>query len=153
MRVCYDNYFVVISDITSILKKTPGRTELLDLLHDIRHKWYEIGLLLQARQDVLDDLKRNQEYNDEGKLFKVIDYLLTTQPSLVTLEKVINAVESPNINEKGTAGLIYHYIDTSKSNKLLILSNEDINSIFQTTLIKCIQFSLNPRCSHTMYIT
>ena len=151
MTVCYNNYFVVISDITSILKETPTEHELFGLLDDISDKWYDIGLSLQVRRNVLDDLKRNQMDND--KLFAVIENFLTSQSSLVNWETVIAAIESPTVNDKETADLIRQYLSTGKSNKLLLLSNEVINSGVQTTTVKCIQFSYNQHCSHTMYIS
>ena len=150
MTACYNIYFVVVSDITSILKKTPTKLELFNLL--CSDKWYDIGLSLQVRRNVLDDLKHDQMDNDY-KLFAVIDNFLTSQSSLVNWETVIVAIESPTANDKETADLIRQYLSTGKSNKLLLLSNEVINSGVQTTTVKCIQFSYNQHCSHTMYIS
>ena len=151
MTVCYNNCFVLISDITTILKETPTIHELSYLLYDISDKWYDIGLSLQVRRNVLDDLKHNQTDNDY-KLFGVIQNFLTSQSSLVNWETVIGAIESPIVNDKERADLIRQYLSTGKSNKLLLLSNEVINSGVQTTTVKCIQFSINQHCSHTMYI-
>ena len=147
----YNNYFVIISGILSNLKETPNADELVLLLIGISDKWYDIGLSLQVRRNVLDDLKQS-EGNDPTKLNKVIYIWKDTQPSLVTWETVINAIESPIVNDKETANLIRQYLNTGKRNKLLLLllSNEDINSVVQTTLVKCIQFSLSQHCSHTM---
>ena len=152
MTVCYNNCFVFISDITSILKETPTILELFNLLVDISDKWYDIGLSLQVRRSVLDNLKHNQRDNDD-KLFVVINNFLTSQSSLVNWETVITAIESPTVNDKETADLIHQYLSTGKSNKLLLLSNEVINSGVQTITVKCIQFSYNQHCSHTMYIS
>ena len=150
----YNNYFVIISGILSNLKETPNADELVLLLIGISDKWYDIGLSLQVRRNVLDDLKQS-EGNDPTKLNKVIYIWKDTQPSLVTWETVINAIESPIVNDKETANLIRQYLNTGKRNKLLLLllSNEDINSVVQTTLVKCIQFSLSQHCSHTMSIS
>ena len=147
----YNNYFVIISGILSNLKETPNADELVLLLIGISDKWYDIGLSLQVRRNVLDDLKQS-EGNNPTKLNKVIYIWKDTQPSLVTWETVINAIESPIVNDKETANLIRQYLNTGKRNKLLLLllSNEDINSVVQTTLVKCIQFSLSQHCSHTM---
>ena len=152
MIVCYNNYFVVISDITSILKETPTVKELYHLLYGINDKWYDIGLSLQVRHNVLDNLKQSRG-GDLFKLNKVIKTWKETQPSPDTWETVITAIESPIVNDKETADLIRQYLSTGKSNKLLLLSNEVINSGVQTTTVKCIQFSYNQHCSHTMYIS
>ena len=145
MTVCYNNYFVVISGITNILKATPTKYELFYLLDDISDKWYDIGLSLQVRHNVLDYLKHDQ-WNNNYKLVAVIDSFLNSQSSLVNWETVIAAIESPTVNDKETADLIRQYLSTGKSNKLL--SNEVINSGVQTTTVKCIQFSYNQHCSH-----
>ena len=152
MIVCYNNYFVLISDITSILKETPNEYQLFRLLFYISDKWYDIGLSLQVRRNVLDDLKQTQNDNVEN-LAAVIHNFLTRQPSPDTWETIITAIESPIVNDKETADLIRQYLSTGKSNKLLLLSNEVINSGVQTTTVKCIQFSYNQHCSHTMYIS
>ena len=151
MTVCYNNYFIVISGILSNLKETPNADELVLLLIGISDNWYDIGLSLQVRHNVLDDLKQS-EGDDETKLNKVIYIWKDTQPSLVTWETIITAIESPIVNDKETADLIRQYLSTGKSNKLLLLllSNKDINSVVQTTTVKCIQFSLSHQCSHTM---
>ena len=152
MTVCYNNYFVVISDITSILKETPTQYELSYLLIGISNKWYDIGISLQIHRHALDDLKQTQNDNEEN-LDAVIDNFLTTQPYSVNWETVITAIESPTVNDKVTADLIRQYLNTGNSNKLLLLSNEVINSGVQTTTVKCIQFSYNQHCSYTMYIS
>ena len=152
MTVCYNNYFIVISDITSILKETPKDYELSHLLFDISDKWYDIGLSLQVRRNVLDEMKQSED-NDLTKLRKVINTWKETQPSPDNWETVIAAIESPTVNDKETADLIRQYLSTGKSNKLLLLSNEVINSGVQTTTVKCIQFSYNQHCSHTVYIS
>ena len=91
--------------------------------------------------------------DNDYKLLVVIENFLTSQSSPVNWETVIAAIESPTVNDKETADLIRQYLSTGKSNKLLLLSNEVINSGVQTTTVKCIQFSYNQHCSHTMYIS
>ena len=152
MTVCYNNCFVLISDITSILKEAPTNHELSYLLIGISDQWYDIGLSLQVHRNVLDDLKQRED-NNYTKLNKLIDVWKQTQPSPDTWETMITAIESPIVNDKETADLIRQYLSTGKSNKLLLLSNEVINSGVQTTTVKCIQFSYNQHCSHTMYIS
>ena len=137
MTVCYNNYFIVTSDITSILKETPTQYELAYLLYDISDKWYDIGLSLQVRRNVLDDLKQSEDDNI-SKLVEVINVWKGSQPSPDTWETVVTAIESPIVNDKETADIIRQYLSTGKSNKLLLLSNEVINSGVQTTTVKCI---------------
>ena len=150
MTVCFNNYFVVISDITSVLKETPNERVLFQLLIGISDKWYDIGLSLQVHRNSLDDLKQS-EGNSGTKLLKVINILKVTQPSSVTWETVITNMESSIVNDKETADLIRQYLSTSESNKLLLLSNEVINSGVQTTSVMFIQSSSNQHCLHTIH--
>ena len=115
MTVYYNNYFVIISDITSILKMTPTKHELSYLLIGIRDKWYDIGLSLQVRHNVLDEIKQSEDI-DLFKVDKVINIWKETQPSLDIWETVITAIESPIVNDKETADLICQYVSTGKSN-------------------------------------
>ena len=126
MTICYNNYFIVMTDITNILKETPYEYELFRLLFDINEKWYDIGLSLQVRRNVLDDLKHIQRHDIE-KFRAVIGNFLTSQPSPVSWEMVITAIEGPIVNDKEIADKIRQYLSTGINNKLLLLSNEVIN--------------------------
>ena len=119
MTVFYNNYFVVFSDITSLLKETPNKEELLLLLEDISDKWYDIGLSLQVRRNVLDDLNQSED-NSEAKLEKVINIWKNTKSSSNTWETMIIAMDSPIINNKEIAVEIRHHL---KFSKLLLLYN------------------------------
>ena len=112
MTICYNNYFVVISDITSILKETPNEDELLQLMH-ITDQWYDIGLSLQVRRNVLDDLKQS-EGDDSTKLQKVINKWKDTKSSSLSWKTMIAAVEGSVINNKKIADFIRYCLKLSK---------------------------------------
>ena len=133
MTVCYNNYFVVISDITSILKETPTKRELFSLLRSISDKWYDIGLSLQVRRNVLDEIKQSED-NDVTKLMKVINISKDTESSPDTWETLIAATESPVINNKEIADMIRRQLQFSK---LLLLSN-DVVLLILSLSINCI---------------
>ena len=133
MTVCYNNYFVVISGITSILKETPTEYEPFHLLRSISDKWYDIGLSLQVRRNVLDEIKQSQD-NDKTNLKKVTNIWRDTKPSPDTWETIITAVESPVINNKEIADMIRNRL---KISKLLLLSN-DVVLLILSLSINCI---------------
>ena len=133
MTVCYHNYFIVISGITSILKEFPDERVLFNLLYDISDQWYDIGLSLQVRRNVLDDLKQSED-DDETKLKKVMNIWEDTKSSSTTWETMITAMESPTINNKEIADYIRQYLQFSK---LLLLSNEIVLLILSLS-INCI---------------
>ena len=118
MTVCYNNNFILISDITSILKETPDEFELSSLFDSISDEWYDIGLSLQVRRNILDGLKQNED-NDLTKLKKVINIWEGTKSSSTTWETAITAAESPVINNKKIADRIRQYLQYGK---LLLLS-------------------------------
>ena len=99
----------------------------------IRDKWYDIGLSLQVRRNVLDDLKQSEDDN-ETKLKKVMNIWEDTKSSPDTWETMITAVESPIINNKEIADNIREYLQFSK---LLLLSNEVVLLILSLS-INCI---------------
>ena len=133
MTVCYNNYFIVISGITSIFKEFPDERVLFNLLYDISDQWYDIGLSLQVRRNVLDDLKQSED-DDETKLKKVMNIWEDTKSSSTTWETMITAMESPTINNKEIADYIRQYLQFSK---LLLLSNEIVLLILSLS-INCI---------------
>ena len=112
MIVCY-NYFVVISDITSILKETPNEDELIYLLLDIDDNWDSIGVSLEVHHDILDDLKHGQDDNI-NKLRKIFKISRDTQPFPLTWETVITAIESDIVDNSKKAKEIRRYLKLSK---------------------------------------
>ena len=130
MTVCYNNYFVVISGITTILKETPTQFQLVNRLSAISDKWYDIGLSLQVCRNVLDEIKQSQD-NDETNLKKVTNIWRDTKPSPDTWETIITAVESPVINNKEIADMIRHRL---KISKLLLLSNDVVLLILSLSI-------------------
>ena len=133
MTVYINNYFVVISGITTILKETSTQVELVNQLHAISDQWYDIGLSLQVRRNVLDEIQQSED-NDEAKFKKVINIWEDTKSSPDTWETIITAAESPIINNKRIADEIRQYLQFSK---LLLLSNEVVLLILSLS-INCI---------------
>ena len=133
MTICCNNCFVLISDITSILKETPTENELFNLLYDISDKWYDIGLSLQVHRNVLDEIKQSED-DDLTNLNKVINIWRDKKSSSTTWETIITAVESPVINKKEIADQIRLHL---KLSKLLLLSNEVVLLILSLS-INCI---------------
>ena len=109
-------------DISNVLKIAPNELLLLNLLEDVHDKWYEIGCALQIPQDVLENLQQSNLMN----LSDVIRIWKDTQPSPVTWETFIDAIEGPIVNDKKTANEIRQYHSTGKSNKLLFINNKVI---------------------------
>ena len=115
MTVCYNIYFVAISDITSILKETPDEDDLVHRLLGIEDNWYRIGESLQVHCNDLDHIKHSQD-NNIARLRKVLKISLH-----VTWEKVITAIEGPIVKNKKKAMEICHHL---KLGKLSLLSSE-----------------------------
>lgn len=106
-------YFVIISDVTSVLKQTPDSYTLNHLLMDIDYEWYNIGLCLRVDRTFLKSLK-DLQICKYSKLKKVIESWKDTKPSPVTWETVIDAIESPFVNNKEIANRIRQKLKYSK---------------------------------------
>ena len=93
-----------------ILRKSPGKLELLSILADINDKWYFIGLELKIPQSTLNGLTTNPQDN-VYKLEQVIEtWINTTDEKLVTWEIVLTAIEGPIINNRNKAGKIRQFL-------------------------------------------
>ena len=77
-------------------------------------KWYDIGLTLQVDRSILDDLTHSQDDDDLSKVMKILNCWKDTQPSPVTWETVITAMESPILNKKAKADMIRQHLRLSK---------------------------------------
>ena len=122
----YHNFFLDIL----ILRKPPGKHELLKLLADINDKWYVIGLGLNIPGNVLDGLMANPQDN-MYKLDQVIQTWIDSA-DLVTWEAVLIAFEGQIINKRNKASNIRKFLLETYQGKFMyaIEFTITINSIF-----------------------
>ena len=97
----WDFYTIFLSDPTDALKKVPDKLEVLRLLHDIRARWNMIGTALNVDSGTLEIIDCSGKSND--KLADMIKAWIDTEPSPVTWETLIKAIEEPPINHKRIA--------------------------------------------------
>ena len=90
------------------MKKVPEHYDLLGRLAEIKHKWYELGLSLQVKQNVLESLQDGT--NDMKKLNKVLTSWRDTESSPVTWENIIESVEGSIVEQVPTAQKIREYL-------------------------------------------
>ena len=132
-----------------MLKETLDEDDLsylLSLLFGISDKWYDIGLSLQVRRNVLDEIKQS-ENNNYIKLKKVISIWRDTKSSPDTWETMITAAESPVINNKEIADGIRQYL---KISKLLLLSNDVVLLILSLSINCIVETFLITKCYHSV---
>ena len=115
MSVNFYVHFCLIDcpNIPAILNTAPNEHKLLELLADINNNWYEIGLALQIPHNDLDNLKRSPD-SATIKLSNVIHIWFTTQPTPVTWDNVITAVEGNIVKNKEIANKIRCHLDLPK---------------------------------------
>ena len=87
------------TDTSDILNSTPDEFELLKLLADISAEWREVGQALKITYNDLEGLARSLK-SDKIKLGDVIHKWITSQPSPVTWNTVITAIEEGIKNKK-----------------------------------------------------
>ena len=76
---------------------------------DISHQWYVIGMALKVSDDDLEDLQTSSQ-DKKVKLNKVINTWLTSQPSPITWETVISAIEGKFVNNLAKANEIRDHL-------------------------------------------
>ena len=103
-----------------ILEDTPDKHELLDLLADIKDKWYEIGLSLKVGDDVLNGLT-SEKIENIIKLDKVLQSWITTKSSPVTWDTVIAAMKGRLVKNVQKAEEIIKYLTKGKLEKPMFL--------------------------------
>ena len=102
-----------ILDISDILKEAPDKHDLLNLLADIDDKWYEIGLSLKVRDNVLNGLESEKRKNII-KLNQILQSWMTTKSSPITWDTVITAMKGPLVNNVQKAEEIIKYLTKGK---------------------------------------
>ena len=96
-----------------MIKKEPNKDELLRLLFNIAENWYEIGEAINVSLNLLSALKFTKKHN-YYKLNDVLESWELYQPSPVTWETVISAVEGPIVNNKRKANEIREHLGICK---------------------------------------
>ena len=86
MLLCFLNRFYLHSE-TDVY-------DLLNLLADIEHKWYEIGLVLRTPDTILESLLKQDSLLYKVNLFKVLNCWINQCTTVVTWNSIITAVKS-----------------------------------------------------------
>ena len=116
----YYFFIIIFSSFSDILEDAPDKHELLDLLADIKDKWYEIGLSLKVGDDVINGLT-SEKIENIIKLDKVLQSWIKTESSPVTWDTMIAAIEGPLVNNVQKAKKILEYLTKGKLNKPMFL--------------------------------
>ena len=83
---------------------------LCSLLASINDKWYNIGIALGVKKNVLNGL-RDKPGDNTVKLSEVVDSWITTNStSPITWETVISAIEGPLVDNRQRAKDIKEYL-------------------------------------------
>ena len=109
--LCLNFHFYV--GTPDILNTAPDEHDLLELLADIDHQWYVIGVALRVSNEFLNDLLTSQEAI-KFKLVQVVHIWLTAQPSPVTWKTVISAIEGRIVDNLAKANEIRDHLGLSK---------------------------------------
>ena len=91
------------------MNKKPDKNDLLELLADIQHKWYEIGLALHVGEPVLENLA-GKNNSDIANLDHVIRSWMDTMNSDITWQTIIKAVGGRIVKNRATADMICSFL-------------------------------------------
>ena len=103
--MCLNIYFYT----PDILSTAPDEHNLFELLADIDHQWCVIATALKVPFSVLSGLVTSSQEN-KVKLIQVIHTWQTSQPSPVTWETVISAIEGRIVNNLAKANEIRDHL-------------------------------------------
>ena len=95
--------------ITVVLREVPEHLDLLNLLANIEHKWYEVGSSLGVQTSVLNGLSQSNKTN-MVRLAEVLTSWRDTTSSPVTWENIIRSMEGPIVGQHSTAVTIHEYL-------------------------------------------
>ena len=96
-----------------ILNTAPDEDNLVELLADIDNQWFVIGKALRVSFNVLNGFQTTLQDN-KVRLIHVIHTWLTSQPSPVTWNTVISAIEGRIVNNLAKANEIRDHLGLPK---------------------------------------
>ena len=96
---------------------TMDLSRLLRLLHDVRAKWYDIGIQLNISMGTLDAIRA--EHSECGKcLCEMLKYWLNSKSQQATFDALIEALSSEPVGENTLA-------ENTRDLHLTVTSEED----------------------------
>ena len=104
-----------------LLDKEPKKQHLMNLLNEIKYKWYSIGLQLGVRHGLMQSL---QHYDDTHKLSEVLQMWIDQRTSEVCWRTIISVVKEPSINNKNIADQIYDFLSEPHTQHEYLPSDE-----------------------------
>ena len=104
---------------------------LLRLLHDVRSKWYNIGIELDISTGTLDAIKA-QNSDCDGYLREMIKHWLSMKSHKATFDDIVEALSSELVGEMALA-------ENTRSLQLTLTSSKGISA---WTVIICMQCTI-----------
>ena len=112
--------FLIIVHIGCTYDSVPDRHVLLELLADIKHLWFEIGLALKVPDKEIEGLQQ-KSLSDINKLSKVLQFWIN-QCVEVTWQSIITAVGSKIVGQAQISQEIQSYVLQGNASHMLISS-------------------------------
>ena len=72
---------------------------LVNELHEVRDKWYHLGVQLKVQLHDLDAFQTQYNNNPDKCLLKMLSHWLTMTPPPPTWQRVVDALNSPSIGK------------------------------------------------------
>ena len=114
---------LIIVYIDPTFDSVPDKHVLLELLADIKHMWYEIGLALKVPDEEIEGLQQ-KSLSDINKLSKVLQYWID-QGAEVTWYSIITAVRSKIVGQTQISKEIESYVLQGSANYMsLVIGNK-----------------------------
>ena len=92
-----------------ILETKPEKLDLMCLLNPVAYNWRQLGEALSIKYGDLESILNNR-FRDLDRLSEVLQLWFDKQPSQVTWETIITAVELPPVNNPSVSEDIRNFI-------------------------------------------
>ena len=93
-----------------IFDSAPDEHELIQLLADVNHLWYEIGTVLRVPNTKLESLYQQSKLSDSIKMIKVIQCWINQCTTEVTWNTIIAAMRNKIVGQDRVGKTIETYV-------------------------------------------
>ena len=100
--------FIIFADNIQIVKKSPERTDVFNLIKCHSAKWDGFARELHVDDNTRESLKHDISLESDGRLERILKIWIESQCSSVTWEKILDVLISMDL--KYTAGKVQDYL-------------------------------------------
>ena len=118
MRVLYQVKLLLVITLFADPLTSADLATLVNELHEVRDKWYHLGVQLNVQIHDLKAIRAQYNNNPADCLIEMLSHWLTMTPPPPTWQRVVDALNSPSVERHRTAARIEQIHCSLKQGKL-----------------------------------